>query len=211
MVFLDGIKELIALLSTEELTYTSVLIAIEGRPCSGKTTLAVKLAELLHAETYHLDEFFIPVHQWPADIQPGFPFPYFRYDEFASGIRTLAEGKPFKYFSYDWKLGDISSVPSEIIPGRNPIIIEGVSTLDSSLVGYYSKKIFVVSDPNTEWNAILARDGKKFEDQWKNLYLPSVECYYQTRPWEKADVLFAGRGVFSEDQTKVLLGMERKL
>ncbi|OPZ22612.1 MAG: hypothetical protein BWZ03_00737 [bacterium ADurb.BinA186] len=30
---------------------------------------------------------------------------------------------------------------------------------------------------------------------WKQIYLSSVELYWQMKPWELADILYAGRGV----------------
>lgn len=58
------------------------IIGIDGRPCSGKSTIADKLTEILNAEALFLDGFFIPQENWPKNINPAFPFPYFHWSEF---------------------------------------------------------------------------------------------------------------------------------
>ena len=55
MICIDNIEDLL-----KELHLTKkrpLLIAIDGRPLSGKTILATKLEELLNAEIIYLDEF----------------------------------------------------------------------------------------------------------------------------------------------------------
>ncbi len=177
-----------------------LLIAIDGRPCSGKTTLTMKLAEALDAQAIYLDEFFIPQEQWPKNAKPAFPFFYFRYNEFIGGIKTLAQGKPFHYFAYDWEQNCLSSKPTDVVPDKI-VLVEGVSTLNPELVNLYFKKIWVVSDPKTELEAIALREGEKHMDLWKKYYIPSVDIYCLSKPWERADILYAGR-----ESNKIFLG-----
>jgi len=174
------------------------LIAIDGRPCSGKTTLTEQLVEPLDAQTMYLDEFFIPPTQWANNIIPAFPFPYIRYQEFIKGIKTLAAGKAFHYYSHDWQANRLASEPTTISPNKT-IIIEGISVLSPELVGYYDKKIWVDSASNTEYAAIVAREKNKNLDLWNSMYIPSVDIYCQTKPWLKADIVYAGRGIHQKD------------
>ena len=51
------------------------LIAIDGFPCAGKSTLADRLAEQFGLQSLGFDDFYLPEPYWPADIAPGFPFP----------------------------------------------------------------------------------------------------------------------------------------
>ncbi len=204
------IKDLQSILASLSPLDNPALIAIDGRPCSGKTTLACALAETLEAETYYLDEFLIPRNQWSKNIQPCFPFPYFRYDEFVLGIETLAAGKSFQYLPYDFETGELSGVKKEIVPAKKPIIIEGVSVLQSRLLRNYLKRIFVVSDPASERASIFQREGVKSKDLWENLYLPSVDLYFKTRPWEQADIIYLGRGISSEEKAENVLRLSKK-
>lgn len=169
------------------------LIGIDGRPGSGKTTLAIKLEEALHTQSIYLDEFFIPQEQWPKDATPQFPFFYFRYQEFIDGVKSLAVGKPFTYFTYDWETNGLSTQPKVIKP-EGIILVEGVSALNAKLAPLYYKKIWVASDRESEFAAIAVRENEKNLDVWKNIYLPSVDIYCAQKPWERADIIYAGRG-----------------
>ena len=55
------------------------LIAIDGLPCSGKTTLAAALGQSLDVNFLHFDDFLLSPSSWPGDIRPLFPFPFFRH------------------------------------------------------------------------------------------------------------------------------------
>lgn len=169
-----------------------ILIGIDGRPGSGKTTLATKLEQ--EAQAIYLDEFFIPRREWPQDRTPRFPFFYFRYQEFVDGIKGLAVGKPFTYYAYDCEVDAPSKKATTITP-EGIIIIEGVSVLNTELAPLYFKKIWVDSDRMTEMAAIEAREKGTNLDLWKTIYLPSTEIYCLQKPWERADIIFAGRGI----------------
>lgn len=171
-----------------------ILIAIDGRPCSGKTTLTMQLEQALHAQSIYLDEFFIPFREWPENQTPRFPFFYFRYQEFVNGIKALALGKPFIYHSYDWQT-DAPSITTTTITPIGVILVEGVSVLNLELVNLYYKKIWVDSEYTAEMTAIESREKGINLDLWKNIYLPSVDIYCKQKPWERADIIYKGRGL----------------
>src|SRR5262245_30427216 len=66
------------------------LIAIDGLPCSGKSTAAKRLVQQLGLQCVYLDEFVIPEQDWPSKDHPAFPFEYIRYNEFLDTIRALS-------------------------------------------------------------------------------------------------------------------------
>jgi uridine kinase len=175
-----------------------LIIGIDGRPCAGKSTLTIKLAEALNAQIIYLDEFFIPQKLWPKDAKPAFPFFYFRYNEFLEGVKNLAQGKTFRYFSHDWDNNDLSAEPTIITPDK-VIIVEGVSALNPALVDLYFKKIWVASNLKNERSAVITRDGEKNIDLWQRYYIPSIDIYCLSKPSERADIIYAGRGVTSFD------------
>lgn len=149
------------------------------------------MIEELHAEGFFLDDFFIPQSEWPLHISPAFPFPYFRYKEFQEGVSRLAKGMVFEYEPYDWATNKLGK--TRIIDPKNIIIVEGVSVLCEQLVSYFHKKILVVSNKSNELEAICQRENNNIK-VWNELYLPSVEIYWRTNPWERADILYTGRG-----------------
>jgi uridine kinase len=106
----------------------------------------------------------------------------------------LANGKPFTYHAYDWQT-DALSVTSTTIQPKGIIIVEGVSALNTELVPLYHTKIWVESDRTTEIATLKERENSKDWDVWQNVYLPSIEIYCLQKPWEKADIIYQGRGI----------------
>jgi hypothetical protein len=90
------------------------LIAIDGFPCAGKSTLADRLAEQFALQIYGFDDFYLPEPRWPADIAPGFPFPFFRTQEFYEAVRTLKIEGRCLYHPYDWGSSHISTITHEL-------------------------------------------------------------------------------------------------
>ena len=70
-LFIDDFDNLVHTLCT--LTGIPALIAIDGRPCSGKTTLAGKLENAVDAQVIYIDQFFIPQKDWPEIPNLAFP------------------------------------------------------------------------------------------------------------------------------------------
>jgi hypothetical protein len=66
------------------------LVAIDGLPLAGKSTLADRLAPAVGAECVRLDDFVKPETEWRSHDQPSFPFDFIRYDEFMAAVTGLA-------------------------------------------------------------------------------------------------------------------------
>lgn len=78
------------------------LIAIDGLPVSGKSTLADQLIGRLDLNSIYLDDFIAAPSDWPSRTQPAFPFEYVRYDAFLDSIKTLARTGTCSYQPFDW-------------------------------------------------------------------------------------------------------------
>ena len=97
------------------------LIAVDGLPCSGKSTLAVLLGQSFGLEAIYLDDFVLPQSEWPSS-HPAFPFEYIRYDYFVQAVKTLAAAGECSYFPFDWNTETTSSI-ARIVKVRTPVII----------------------------------------------------------------------------------------
>ncbi len=167
------------------------LIAIDGLPASGKSTLAHTMADALGAQCLWLDDFVLPERLWRGQVQPAFPFPYFDYAAFMSTVRTLALGETARYLSYDWQTGERAS--EAVVHPDGPVIIEGVSALHPDLAPLYDLRFWVESDARTTLDAALQRGVGDWADEWRDLFLPSVSIYLATDPANRADFRVAGR------------------
>jgi hypothetical protein len=74
------------------------------------------------------------------------------------------------------------------------IIVEGVSALHPDLAPLYDLRIWIESDAASALAALGQRGMGPWAREWRELFLPSVELYLQTKPWERADILARGRG-----------------
>ena len=171
------------------------LIAIDGLPCSGKTTLAARLVDIFNFDGLGVDEFLLPEEHWPEPCRPGFPFPYIRYDEFLNAVLSLAETGRCTYHPFDWEIMDISPRPREVSLAEGPVIIEGISAMVPLLDRVYGLKIFVESDRKTVLDVAKNRALGLWAREWKEIFIPSADMYMQTRPEKRADFVLAGRGV----------------
>jgi uridine kinase len=181
-----------ALVRIERLKPT--LIAIDGLPCAGKSTLAERLEQRLHAQCVPLDDFLLPPRDWPSRSNPAFPFEYMRYDAFLNAVKSLATNGACAYEPFDWNRLEISHELRHVTL-TTPVIVEGVSALHPILSDLYDVRVFVDSDPESTLQTAIERGGEAWEREWREVFLPSVEIYMRTKPHERADLLVAGRGL----------------
>jgi hypothetical protein len=98
--------EVVALIASQP---KPLLVAIDGLPLSGKTTLAQRVIEELGAECLALDDLVRPEAEWSSRDKPSFPFDFVRYDEFVDAVRSLAHNRCCRFHPYNWETGVLST------------------------------------------------------------------------------------------------------
>ncbi len=171
------------------------LLAVDGLPCSGKSTLAGEIVETAGFQCIAVDDFFLPLSAWPHDIRPSFPSAFYRYGEFLAAVKELAESGRCSYFPFDWGSMNVSQESRLVRLADGPVLVEGTSSLHPDIAPLFDLRFFVESDETTILEAVLERDGNYFEKEWRNLWLPSLALYMETKPRERTDFFVAGRGV----------------
>jgi hypothetical protein len=79
-----------------------LLVAIDGLPVSGKTSLGERLIGELGAQCLWLDEFVKPEAEWPSRDTPSFPFDYIRYAAGAPRRADLDRPMPPRRLAPSW-------------------------------------------------------------------------------------------------------------
>jgi len=176
-----------------------LLLAIDGLPVSGKTTLAERLVNEVGARCLWLDEFVKPEAEWASRDKPSFPFDYIRYDDFINAVRSLALERQCEYRPFDWQAGRNAEQP-KVLTAAGIVVVEGVSALHPVLAPLYDLRVWVESDAETTFSAAVKRGVGAWAKEWEFMFLPSVELYLQTDPRDRADLIVSGRGIATPSQ-----------
>ena len=145
----------------------AVIVAIDGKCTSGKTTLASKLAELYDCNVFHMDDFFLrPEQRTPQRFsEVGGNVDYERFLE--EVLLPLKSSKTFSYRPFDCSTCTLSS-PVYVTPKRLNII-EGTYSHHPYFGNPYDLKILLTIDEETQRRRILDRPEflhKRFFEEW---------------------------------------------
>ena len=153
-----------------------VILAIEGKCTSGKTTLAAALAQQYDCNVFHMDDFFLQPHQRTPDrfAQPGGNVDYERFR--SEVLLPLEVGEAFSYRPFDCGTFALAD-PIAVTPGRLTLI-EGSYSLHPYFGQPYDLKIFLTVDPELRRQRILQRPAflhRRFFEEW----IPMEERYFE--------------------------------
>jgi Uridine kinase len=133
-----------------------VIIAIDGRSGSGKTSLAgVVAAELRDATVVHLD-----------DIYPG-------WDGLAATppllvaqvLEATRRGEAAAFRRFDWERGTFAD--SVAVPPTSYLIVEGVGSSVGMARRYADVRVWLEAEPAIRKSRGLARDGDAYAPHWQ--------------------------------------------
>lgn len=152
-----------------------VLIAIDGRCCAGKTTLASRLQQLTGCNVLHMDHFFLRPEQRTAERlnTPGGNVDYERF--FQEVFIPLRQRKPLTYHPYDCHIQAFSSA---ITVKPAPInIIEGTYSCHPLLRDGYDLRIFLSVSADEQRRRIIKRNADSAE-LFFSKWIPLEEHYF---------------------------------
>ena len=144
-----------------------VIVAIDGKCTSGKTTLASQLAEIYDCNVFHMDDFFLrPEQRTPERFaEVGGNVDYERFHE--EVLLPLKSGKAFSYRPFDCSTFTLAA-PVTVAP-KKLNIIEGTYSHHPYLGTPYDLKILLTIDEETQSRRILDRPEflqKRFFEEW---------------------------------------------
>lgn len=171
-----------------------IIIAIDGRAASGKTTIASLLSQVLCGDVIHMDDFFLPMMLRTRErlSRSGGNIHYERFDsEVVSNIKNK-EG--FLYRSFD--CGTMDYGMSRIIKSHKWRIVEGSYSCHPSFGNYMDYLVFCDISSEEQMNRIVKRNGQEmariFETQW----IPMEEHYFKVEDIKsKADIVIDSRTI----------------
>lgn len=161
----------------------TVIIAIDGRCGSGKSTLGKWLQEQTHGQLIHMDDFFLRPEQRTAErnTAPGENVDHERF--LKEVLLPLSRHVPFSYQPYDCRTQTLQ--PAVDVSPTAITIIEGSYSLRPDLQPYYDMKIFLSVDAVTQKERIQKRNPDRWED-FRTKWIPLEEKYFTSMQIENS-------------------------
>lgn len=156
----------------------SLLVAIDGRCASGKTTMAAYLQEKLHCSVIPMDDFFLQPHQrTPRRLQePGGNVDYERF--LTEVMENLQKGRNFTYRPFDCQQMALAQEVRVEIEKSPIVIVEGSYSGHPKLWDFYDIHLFMTTDKETQMQRILRRNGEERASVFAEKWIPLEEKYF---------------------------------
>ncbi len=172
----------------------TILIAIDGRCASGKSTFAKELAEALDADLFHLDDFFLRPEQRTIERYetPGMNADHERFLE--EVILPWKAQKEFVWYPFDCTVMKVKEEGVRVVP-KKTAVVEGSYCMCPIEDPYYDLRICMDISPEEQQERILKRNGPEKLKVFNAKWIPLEELYFQAYPLEKrCDLVFDTSG-----------------
>lgn len=155
-----------------------VIVAIDGRCGSGKTTLAARLQDELSGAVFHMDDFFLRPEQRTDESlsQPGGNVDHERF--LAEVLLPLRQSEGA--FSYRPYLCAQQALGAAIHTAAGRLnIVEGSYSCHPLLWEHYDLRVFLTIEPDEQLRRIEKRSGSEKAKQFRDRWIPLEERYFE--------------------------------
>lgn len=160
-----------------------VIVALDGRCASGKTTLARALGERYGWSVVHMDHFFPRPEQRTLEryARPGANVDHERFLE--EVLLPLRRGERPIYRPFDCRTRTLlEPIPFE--PG--PVVLaEGSYACHPALWEHYDLRVFLTIGPERQMERITAREGEERARAFREKWIPLEEKYFSAYEVER--------------------------
>lgn len=153
-----------------------IVVTIDGRCASGKSTMSEMLAQITGASVIHMDDFYLPKELRTKERleQPGGNVHFERFQE--EVLIPLDKGEDFSYRRFDcsrMELGEKCEVLKSLF-----YVVEGAYSCLPILGNYADVKVFSHIEPEEQLRRIGLRDGQKVLSMFRERWIPMEEKYF---------------------------------
>jgi len=153
------------------------LVCIDGPAGSGKTTLALQVAEHTGAPVVRMD-----------DLYPGWDGLFAVGPEVLGLLQPLAEGRTGCYRRYDW-LGEEYREQHCVEPAPL-LLLEGVGSGNLAWQDLVTTLVWVEAPDDVRLRRGLARDGEEQRERWTQWMLDESRLFAEEGTRARADLVF---------------------
>lgn len=153
-----------------------LIMAIDGRCASGKSTLGTLLEKRYGCTVFHMDDFFLPPSMRSTGrlAVPGENVDHERF--LAEVLLPCFHGEPVLYRKYDCHADRME--PAVELPPKELTVVEGVYSLHPGLLPYYGLKVFLDAGKELQRERICRRNGPEAAQRFFQTWIPLEEAYF---------------------------------
>lgn len=153
-----------------------IMVALDGRCASGKTTLALRLAAEHGFALVPMDHFFLrPDQRTPQRLaEPGGNVDWERVLE--EVLEPLSQGRSATYRPYHCQTDDFGSIVT--VEPRRVVLVEGAYSCHPALWDRYDRRYFLTVDPQEQLSRIRRRNGDEAVLSFQQRWIPLEEDYF---------------------------------
>lgn len=170
-----------------------LVIAVDGRCGSGKSTLSRRLCDAYPGSVIHMDDFFLRPEQRTRErlAETGGNIDYERFEK--EVVQPLREGRrSFEYRRYDCSEERLAGTVK--VPGQPLIVVEGAYSCHPRFSGIYDLKLFLDIDGPEQISRLRRRSGERMLARFLREWIPMEEDYFDSfHIREQCDILLDGR------------------
>lgn len=149
-----------------------IVVLLDGRSGTGKTTLGEALAEQLDAQLVHLD-----------DVYPGWDGLRAAADAVVTDVLGPASG----HRRWDWD----ASAPAgwTAVDAGLPVVVEGCGALSRASAPLATLRVWLEAEDDERWRRAIGRDGEVFAREWDRWAAQEQAFIADEDPASLADVV----------------------
>lgn len=171
----------------------TLIVAIDGRCCAGKTTLANYLKnKYFNCNLFHTDDFFLQPFQRTEERlkETGGNVDYERFN--LQVLDKILKKERVLYKRYNCKKQK-TEIGFFVNPKRLNIV-EGAYSMHPYFGNCYDLKIFADIEPDEQLKRLEKRNGKDMLQRFTEEWIPKEEAYFKEfKIKEQCDLIFNGR------------------
>ncbi|MBE6570466.1 MAG: hypothetical protein E7658_09670 [Ruminococcaceae bacterium] len=167
---------LLAAIDTRLAASDRVVLAVDGRCASGKSTIAEYISRMYPTSVIHMDDFFLPGELRTPERMAETGGNLHR-ERFLEEVIPHLRGRAFTHRVFQCSTFTYAETPRTV--EDNPLILcEGSYALHPDFGKYYDMAVFSDIEPEKQLTRIRERDGEYMLNRFRNEWIPMEEKYF---------------------------------